>query len=200
MNPNPSDDLETLFACLVRAVRDQRPEQLALGFDVSELLTLVPYRGVRAQIGAATHDDYAHAVMRLLAGERGLLVSDDLMQHTLTAELESKNPNLQAYRSFLNTRVTLSQEQVRAVLGSFSPEPLREHPVPHPPAPASAGVPARAERPDCTSCGQPLPAGRDIRFCPHCGQNVAELRCGACNTAFEPGWKFCVTCGRATTR
>jgi predicted RNA-binding Zn-ribbon protein involved in translation (DUF1610 family) len=223
-----SDDLDKLFACLVRAVRDQRPEQLAQGLDVSQLLGYVPYKDVRTEIGAATNDDYGHAVTRLLSGERGLLFADDLMQDDLKAELAAKNPDLQAYRSYLNTRVTLSQERVRAVLDGLGPAPAREaappikespsgpragpgpatrerlaasleRAVPSAIAPAAAGVMARAARPGCKYCGQPLPTGRDVRFCPHCGQDLALLRCGACSAELEPGWKFCVACGRAAT-
>lgn len=58
---------------------------------------------------------------------------------------------------------------------------------------------ARASRPGCKYCGQVLPQGRDVRFCPHCGQDLAVRRCPACSAEVEPGWKFCVTCGRATT-
>jgi hypothetical protein len=223
-----SDELDKLFACLVRAVRNQRPEQLAKGLEVSELLAFIPYADVRAEIGAATNDDYGQAVTRLLAGERGLLFADDLMQDDLKAELTSKNPDLQAYRSYLNTRVTLSQERARTVIDGLGPAPerpaaapiveppssprpapgpatrerlaaSRERAVPNAAVSAGAGVTARAARPGCKYCGQPQPTGRDIRFCPHCGQDLTVLRCGACSAELEPGWKFCVSCGRAAS-
>jgi hypothetical protein len=38
-----------------------------------------------------------------------------------------------------------------------------------------------------------------VRFCPHCGQDLSVLRCGACSAELEPGWKFCVACGRAAS-
>jgi hypothetical protein len=228
------DDLDRLFACLVRSAREQRPEQLAKGLSVSELLAFVPYKDVRTEIGAATNDDYGHAVTRLLSGDKGYVFADDLMQDDLKAELTSKNPDLQAYRSYLNTRVNLAQERVRAVLDGLGPAPAkpaaaasapaappapraapaenpnttaarerlnisRERAVPNPIAPRSAGVDVRAARPGCKYCGQPLPSGRDVRFCPHCGQDLSVLRCGACSAELEPGWKFCVACGRAAS-
>ena len=239
------DALDKLFACLVRAVRDQQPECLAAGMDVADILRFAPYKTVRVEIGADTDDDYGHTMTRLLAGERGLLFGDDLMQDDLRAELESKNPDVQAYRSYLNTRITLAQESVRGVLDALGPAAPRD-PVPASAgaaaapaagaaaAPAAAAEPAsppvaarpsaggrapgarppvvpdatravggdgatRIARPGCRYCGQPLPQGRNIRFCPHCGQDLAARRCGACSAELEPGWKFCVACGRAAT-
>src|SRR5262249_36151558 len=56
-------------------------------------------------------------------------------------------------------------------------------------------VPARAgER--CRLCDGVLPAGREITFCPHCGQNVTRQDCLACGAELELGWKFCPVCGR----
>jgi Double zinc ribbon len=55
-------------------------------------------------------------------------------------------------------------------------------------------VPQAGER--CRSCSEPLPAGRPITFCPHCGQNVTTLNCPACGSELELGWKYCPSCGR----
>ena len=52
---------------------------------------------------------------------------------------------------------------------------------------------------DCTYCKGPLPGGREISFCPHCGQDLTLVHCPACGSELERGWKFCVTCGRAST-
>jgi hypothetical protein len=75
----------------------------------------------------------------------------------------------------------------------------------------SASAPAsgsrRASRPitvsptgeTCPHCKGELPAGREINFCPHCGQDLTVQHCPACGSELEHGWKFCVTCGRAAT-
>jgi Double zinc ribbon len=55
-------------------------------------------------------------------------------------------------------------------------------------------VPQAGDR--CRSCSEPLPVGRPITFCPHCGQNVTTLNCPACGSELELGWKFCPSCGR----
>lgn len=49
----------------------------------------------------------------------------------------------------------------------------------------------------CRYCGQQLPEGRPVTFCPHCGQNVTVQQCPACSTELEVGWRYCITCGRA---
>lgn len=49
----------------------------------------------------------------------------------------------------------------------------------------------------CRFCGGALPAGRQITFCPHCGQNLTVINCAACGTELELGWTYCTTCGRA---
>jgi hypothetical protein len=49
----------------------------------------------------------------------------------------------------------------------------------------------------CRYCGQALPDGRAVTFCPQCGQNVTVQQCPACSTELEVGWRHCITCGRA---
>ena len=38
---------------------------------------------------------------------------------------------------------------------------------------------------------------RAVAYCPHCGLNVTTQLCPGCSSEVAPGWKFCVTCGRA---
>jgi hypothetical protein len=68
-----------------------------------------------------------------------------------------------------------------------------------------SGPPRRAARPipiavgeHCTFCNGELPAGRQISFCPHCGQDLTVVHCPACGSELERGWKYCVTCGRSS--
>jgi hypothetical protein len=71
------------------------------------------------------------------------------------------------------------------------------------PGAAAAGAPAAlssmmgASVPEgCRFCGGTLPEGRNVVYCPHCGNNLSVSRCPACGSELEQGWKFCVTCGR----
>ena len=107
-----------------------------------------------------------------------------------------------------------------AGVGDALPEPVRAPPPPlnavgtaDPIAPAPAPAPAQPPDPafelvesrdhleadHCAYCGGPLPAGREVNFCPHCGQPASgEPKCPACGSAVDVGWSYCVGCGRAT--
>jgi hypothetical protein len=211
------DPLDLLFERLVRAVRDKRPELLSHPFEVAELIELVPYRAVRAEGAVETNDDYSHALTRLLAGERGYLFADDLLQDDLRAELSSPNPDLLAWRAYTSSRVTISQENARRLgegmppgatpdAASATPAATPKTPTPKAVRPSSpvitrpldpsAETAPRASRPGCRYCGQALPEDRPVNFCPSCGQNQLARRCAACSAELEPDWKFCVACGR----
>lgn len=215
------DPLDLLFERLVRAARDKRPELLTRPLEVSELIELVPYKAVRGEGVLETNDDYAHALTRLLSGERGYVFADDLLQDDLRAELKSPNPDLAAYRAYLTSRVTIAQESARkagesmppaavqpsAAVAPAAPPALSEavtSPKPVRPTSAAAARPLdatvettpRSSRPGCQYCGGELPEDRQVHFCPHCGQNLLQRRCAACSAELEPGWKFCVACGR----
>jgi hypothetical protein len=57
-------------------------------------------------------------------------------------------------------------------------------------------IPTRPPAAGCRYCGAELPDGRDVHFCPHCGQNLSVKQCPACSTELEVEWQFCITCGR----
>lgn len=82
-----------------------------------------------------------------------------------------------------------------------APRPVSTTPTRSPaPAPIPGGgsiTPAAGDT--CRSCGEALPVGRPITFCPHCGQNLTTMSCPACGSELEVGWKFCPTCGRPAT-
>ena len=216
------DHLDDLFERLVRAAWDMRPEFLARPIEVSELIDLVPYRIVRAAGAMETNEEYTHALTRLLAGERGYIFADDLLQDDLRAELGSANPDLAAYRAYLTARVTISMAHAAKIPGAPSataseaalpaasgspiplaeavtaPKPVRPSTVaPQRPLDATSEATApRPMRPGCQYCGQALPDDRTVHYCPNCGQNLLARRCAACSAELEPGWRFCVACGR----
>lgn len=67
-------------------------------------------------------------------------------------------------------------------------------------ADAASGIPSLEEVAvpvGCRFCGGTLPEGRQVNYCPHCGQNLTKRHCPACASEMEPDWRFCASCGRA---
>ena len=217
------DALDLLFRRLVLAARAAGALERPL--DVGEILEkLVPYRSARRDGVLETNDDYLHALMRLVSGERELVFADELMQDDLKNELKSSNPDLGLLRTYLNVKLRLSTTVVQRVLAGDTEIDLRP---PTPPAltpaltpaalaPAAltpaALTPVRSEAPSapapmpaervvdsCPYCAEPLPEDRSVRYCPSCGIDLRLRRCAGCSAEIESGWKFCVICGRTAT-
>lgn len=90
-----------------------------------------------------------------------------------------------------------SEPKVRPL---FTAEPTPPDPPMMPPPPRMTAEPEPRRRRDdvrCSYCGGPLPAGRTVNFCPHCGQNQALTRCPECQAEMEIGWRHCINCGHA---
>jgi double zinc ribbon protein len=219
------DDVERMYRHLVRTIRAKYTPMLSQPFEVGELYqTILPYRLHRRDLGLDTNQDYELTLLDLLAGPRGYLVVDDRMRDVLAAQLASPNPDPSVIREFASSHVALAPEWLnlleaesrtsgaQGVVAGSPPPPLS------PPRPTgsfaigpsgSAGAtsdsgPRRAPRPitvaagdHCSFCKGELPAGRQIQFCPHCGQDLTMVHCPACGSELERGWKYCVTCGRS---
>jgi hypothetical protein len=215
-------DLERLYRRLVRQLAETDPARLHRPLPLDEIVTsLVPYRANRRAIGVDTSEEYELVLMRLCAGEGGLVRTEpEEARARFAEELGSANPDLAALHSFESVLITLRPEPLARALGSdqaeLEPEPAA---VPPPPAlPEIPGLEALAELDDeivpdpepetipepeppsrCAYCGGRLPSGRAVNFCPHCGQNQTILLCPECRSEIEPGWKHCVSCGRAVS-
>ena len=216
------DDVERMYRHLVRTIRAGYPQYLTQPFEVGDLYqTILPYRLHRRELGLETNSDYEHTLLELLTGANGYLVVDDRMKDVLTAERASGNADAGKVRDFATAHIALAPEALARLdtgaSGGSSPAarqssstPVRTaSPTPNAAIPpvAPKPVPARRETkpltvPEggeaCPFCKGALPAGREISFCPHCGQDLTVLHCPACGSEIERGWKFCVTCGRGT--
>ncbi|MFQ6044821.1 MAG: zinc ribbon domain-containing protein [Gemmatimonadales bacterium] len=51
----------------------------------------------------------------------------------------------------------------------------------------------------CPDCGAELPSHRTVIFCPFCARQLATTTCRECGDEVEPGWQYCVSCGRPAT-
>lgn len=188
------DLVDRLHHELVEALRrapaglDERP------LTVGEIYQhLIPYRGVRSELGIFELPQYEHALLRLLSGERGYLtlVAAEV-QEELRRELASPNPILGIYRDYPTAEVRLAQ-QVGPATAPPAPTPeiipideREPQDAPAPEAPRSA---------TCHGCAVQLPDVPELRFCPACGADQLEAPCVACGAMLRAEWNFCIRCG-----
>lgn len=222
-----ADDLDRLFERLVRVLADDAPGRLAVPFPAAEVYErLVPYRSNRSILKVATHQDYEMAVLRLLAGERGYAALEPTeVRETLQRESEEANPDTALFRQFPDAILSLNRLAAERFLrGDRAYAPPTPPPLAPPPESADAAERAAEEEEEeegggkaplagaafelaeqtesprqCPYCGETLPGSRKVNFCPQCGQPPSgELRCPACGGEVDVGWRYCVSCGRAT--
>ena len=219
-----SDDLDRLFERLVSMLAQDAPGRLAVPFPAAEVYErLVPYRSNRSILKVATHQDYEMAVLRLLAGERGYASLDPAeVRDALQREAAESNPDTGLFRQFPDAILSLNRLAAERFLrGDRAYAPPAPAPLPPPPESAEAAereeeeeqeegkaplagaafeLAEQSESPrQCPYCGETLPGSRKVNFCPQCGQPPSgELRCPACGGEVDVGWRYCVSCGRAT--
>ncbi len=217
-----ADDLDRLFERLVSVLADDAPGRLAVPFAAAEVYErLVPYRSNRSILRVATHQDYEMAVLRLLAGERGYASLEPAeVREALEREAGEKNPDTGLFRQFPDAVLSLNRLAAERFLRGDrafappSPPPLSPEPPDlapgedeEPPgsekAPLAGAAFELAEQTEsprqCPYCGETLPGSRKVNFCPQCGQPPSgELRCPVCGGEVDVGWRYCVSCGRAT--
>ncbi len=223
-----TDDLDRLFERLVRVLASDAPGRLAVPFPAAEVYErLVPYRSSRSTLRVATHQDYEMAVLRLLAGERGYVSLEPAeVQQALQREAGEQNPDTGLFRQFPDAILSLNRlaaerflrgdrayapvppaTSTRPAVESGEREEEAEEGEPEEGSTSRATSSAspfelaeQTETPrQCPYCGETVPANRKVNFCPQCGQPPSgELRCPACGSEVDVGWRYCVGCGRAT--
>ena len=201
-----ADDLDRLFERLVRVLAEDTPGRLAVPFPACEVYErLVPYRSNRSILRVATRQDYEMAVLRLLSGERGYasLEPGDIRE-ALRREAGESNADTGLFRQFPDAILSLNRIAAERFLrgdGAYAPPPP-SLPLDSSQAGEVVEQPCEMEvdaTEQCPYCGETLPAGRKVNFCPQCGQPPSgELRCPACGGEVDVGWRYCVSCGRAT--
>jgi hypothetical protein len=61
---------------------------------------------------------------------------------------------------------------------------------------SAASSPSPVSTPStCQHCDHAIPAGRQVVFCPWCGQRLIPFTCARCNTELDSEWRHCITCG-----
>lgn len=152
-----SDELDRLFECLVEAL--SQDARLAIPFPAADLYErLVPYRSNRSRLKVATHQDYEMTVMRLLAGERGLVQLDPPdVREGMQREVTAANPDTSFFRNFPEARVMINRFAAERVLrgeaaGYAPPTPVRE-----PEVTELDGVEQEEEEPISWTSENPIP-------------------------------------------
>jgi hypothetical protein len=95
------DIVDRLYRAIVDELRG-RGHEPARPLKVSELYqTLVPYTAVRSALGVELNADYEYALLRLLAGEKGLLrLEPKQAREELRREVDAPYPSVGAFRKF----------------------------------------------------------------------------------------------------
>jgi hypothetical protein len=217
------DVLDRLHTGLTRALESRGGDPYA-PFSIGELYRqLIPYRAVRGELALLELAAYEHALLRLLAGERGYLrieqpgVVDDLRR-----ELREPNPILGVYRDYAAVQVQLADggadetlEHPEASAGyeapSLPPQPPPMSRGAFDPDSAEGGAEERSTRTrgsglesregepggsPCVRCDERLPEVAGLRFCPGCGADQLQQSCAGCGAEVLRAWSFCVHCGQ----
>jgi Double zinc ribbon len=204
-----SDELDRLFECLVESLA--RDARIAVPFPAADLYErLVPYRSNRSRLKVATHQDYEMAVLRLLAGERGLVQLEPAdVREGMQREITAANPDTAYFRNFPDARVMVNR---------FAAERVLRGPTAYaPPAEAGAAEEEEEEEPISWTSENPIPpAGLGVRSLdipdaspvPPAGAPTFELgdadeaessrQCAYCGGSLPANRKvnFCPHCGQ----
>lgn len=162
-----------LFTLLRRRMADEQ-----VGADdpvaVAELhKRLLPYHMCRDRLGYATKAEYDVALLRLLADDRRVAVSEPALREAVRAEIRHPEPGLAFLHRF-------AASEVRVLDASTTPAAD--------PSPAGAGD-------VCRVCSASMPALDGVRFCPSCGADQVVPICDGCGAEVEEAWAYCAFCG-----
>lgn len=124
--------------------------------------------------------------LRRMDGTPGSASAGTAAQAPASASDQSQKPGVPASVGGTLPNISRTDTGGMADSGGDSAVPQRAAPA--------AVVPQQGE--PCRACGEALPPGRPITFCPHCGQNLTIVNCQACGAELEVGWRFCPSCGR----
>lgn len=181
-----------LFALLRRRMADEQ-----VGADepvaVAELhKRLLPYHMCRDRLGYATKAEYDVALLRLLADDRRLAVSEPALREAVQAEIRHPEPGLAFLHRFAASEVRLLDAPATSAVGSG---PNGDSDLATPGAPRAADPSPAGAGGVCRVCSASMPALDGVRFCPSCGADQVVPTCDGCGAEVEEAWAFCAFCG-----
>ncbi len=126
-------DVERFFRRLVSSLAASDPARLHQPVPLDAILTeLLPYRTNRRALQVETSEDYEYVLLRLCAGEGGLVRAEPEEARTrFVREAASTNPDLEVLHSFERVELLLRPDSVARAL-----------------TPASESAPARRVQPE----------------------------------------------------
>jgi hypothetical protein len=199
------EDLGRLFNLLVSHLAAADPARLRQPLPLGEIRqTIIPYRANRRALQLESSEDYELVLIRLCSGEGGYARTEpDEVHGKFAVEALSSNPDLTIVGRYEDATIILNEAQVDRALGldpqlAFAPPEQRviSPPSPAPAPPPDSPILKRSHGEGlCRTCAGKLPHGRNVKFCPHCGESQTPTHCPQCETELEPGWRHCVTCG-----
>jgi hypothetical protein len=174
---------DDLFGLLRRRMTDER---VGPGdpVGVAELhKRLLPYHTCRDSLGYATKAEYDVALLRLLADERRVAVSEPALREAVHSEIRQPEPGLAFLHRFAASEIRLRD----APAAGLDPEIAAADPT------AGAGPTGAA---GCRRCASALPPVEGVRFCPACGADQLAPTCADCGAEIYEGWRYCAFCGK----
>ncbi|MCC7052870.1 MAG: hypothetical protein IT355_06345 [Gemmatimonadaceae bacterium] len=130
MNVDPAV-LDRIFDRLVRTLSAGGPDQLRAPFTIADIVqAFVPYRTYRHELGVDTLQDYEHAVLELLGGERPMLECDPDTVAAIRKELASPDPDTALLRRLQSVQVRMGAIRMPVVADPAPSSPRAETPLP----------------------------------------------------------------------
>jgi len=177
---------------------------------------ILPYRTHRRALMLESVEDYETVLLRLVAGERGFV-------RTLPAaaalrcreELAGANPDLGVLDEVADSTIQITSLAAAQIVGDEEPvvvanevkqsrrtaeiataaaAPRDDRPIPTE-SPAPSAAPRNQGDHQCPRCHHAMPSGRQIVFCPWCGDRLIPFTCARCQTELDSEWRHCITCG-----
>ncbi len=175
---------------------------------------ILPYRSHRRALGLASVEDYETVLLRLVAEEGGYVKTVPTAAAERCREvLAETNPDLGVLDEVADSTIQVTSIAAARIVADEGagvaqvapvvqreettippPEPVAPLRVPLPVTPCTAkDSPAMADA--CAHCAKPIPTGRQVVFCPWCGERLMPFTCTRCGTELDSEWSHCITCG-----
>ena len=168
------DELDRLYRHLVDTLRTDAPHLLRQRFTVGDIgQQLIPYRLHRRALGIDTIQQYEQLVLRLVAGERGYLSTEAVVQDASRQALAAPTVDTDVLRRFVDAPAALAPEPLRLVLAELerAPAAARTESGAHPAASPTGGSPADL----AIGTGGGLPRETPVRELPAREAGVRDL-------------------------